>query len=142
MFQSCRFNAIIASAVVCIVIKSQFQMYIYEVSDGREHAYLSWQGDVHNGAADYVYISGLYANKLKLRDKLEVNIHAFLEKNGTQEMLLRFVKVICRNEDLTNVLGILFKYARYFIIISSLLILLVGGFDRSWNGTSLWSSTC
>ena len=48
-------------------------MYIYELSDGREYAYASWRGDTHNGAADYVYISGLYANKLKLQDKLQVS---------------------------------------------------------------------
>ena len=55
-------------------------MYIYEVSDGQEYAYLSWQGDIHNGATDHVYISGLYANKLKLRDKLQVNKQACIEK--------------------------------------------------------------
>ena len=50
-----------------------FQMHIYELTDGREYAYASWQGDTHNGAADYVYINGLFANKLKLQDKLQVS---------------------------------------------------------------------
>ena len=86
-------------------------MYIYEVSDGQEYAYLSWQGDIHNGAADNVYISGLYANKLKLRDKLQVNKKSCIEKNGLIN-LMPFVSRICRNRDC--VLTSLLKYAQYF----------------------------
>ncbi len=49
-----------------------FQVNAFEISDGRVLAFVSYQGDIHNGPAENIGISGLYANKLKLKDKAQV----------------------------------------------------------------------